>query len=72
MELPFSCKKILLSMICSTKSGSQSAGGVTYKSCYLCQSFGKNETYLLNIFNKSPYPTLKNDVFNKSTSYGLK
>ena len=42
-----------------------------YKSCYLCQSFGKNGMYLLNIFNKSPHPTLRNDIFKNSTSHAL-
>ena len=46
-------------------------GGATYKSCYLCQSFSKNGMYLLNIFNLSPHPTLRNDIFNNSISYSL-
>ena len=46
-------------------------GGAIYKSCYLCQSFSKNKMYLLNIFNLSPHPTLRNDIFNNSISYSL-
>ena len=54
MELPASCKKFFYLLFSQLKLGyafNHRVGEATYKSCYLCQSFGQNEMYLLKIFN---------------------